>query len=73
MTLYPALYSALIDISEAWLTPGTACAFLASGGSHGMFKVAVWEDFSWSPSGRLIHSGLVVGVTSLTGLSGSKK
>ena len=63
MTLHPTSHNALIEINEAWLNPGTICAFLAFVGSHGMFSIAVWVDFSWSPSGRLILSGFVVGVT----------
>ena len=49
------------------------CAFLAARGSQGIFNSHVCEDFSCSPSGRLMMSGVVATLLLMTGAPGIAK
>lgn len=73
MTVHPASQSAFIEMSDVWLSPGTMWACRALRGIHGMSSVAVCDDVSWAPSGRLMRIGAAATFWLMTGAPAIKK
>ena len=61
-----------METSDVRASPGTMCAFLAAGDSHGISNSHSCVDLIWLPSGRLIVNGLVATRIVLTGHRGPK-
>ena len=57
--VYPASQNFAVARSEAWASPGTMCALVASCHSHSMSTLHVWVEQIVAPCGNVIMIGLV--------------
>jgi len=73
VTLQSASHSVLMDTREAWAKPGTIWALQALLGSQGTLSLHSWVEAICLPSGRFMMIGVMAGVTSDTGVPGTRK